>query len=141
MAQKKRHPGLTIWLSGLILVNLFVAFIFLVIFSEGQLLDSPELQVAIDRAIQKNGLPEWYLFIGFVHSIFNVIWCVALFNWKKWGFWGYVGSAVAVFMVDRLFDYVDPKRGVAGLIFNILVLYAVLNFGEEGENEGWSQLE
>ena len=57
--------------------------------------------------------------------------------WKKWGFYGFCGSAAAALVVNLSIG-VGPAQSFMGLI-GVGLLYAVLQIG--GENKGWTQLD
>lgn len=70
-------------------------------------------------------------------AIVNVGCAYALFLWKKWGFYGFISTAVATVTIN-LINGAGLVKALLGLIW-VVILFAVLNIGEE--NDGWSQLE
>lgn len=62
---------------------------------------------------------------------------IALFKWKKWGFWGFAVSGFAILVVGIAGGY-GIGNSLPGLI-GLAVLYSVLHIGKE--NKGWPQLE
>ena len=68
---------------------------------------------------------------------FNIVCAVALFQWKKWAFWGFVASAVITFAINLEIG-LGVGQAVLGLI-GIVILYWVLQMGKE--KKGWAQLE
>jgi hypothetical protein len=70
-------------------------------------------------------------------GLVNVLCAVALLRWKKWGFWGFVASAVAIFIVNLSIG-LGPSSVLGGAV-GVAVLYGVLQIGKE--NKGWPQLE
>jgi len=123
LALKQRHGCLTAYLVFMIIANSASALIYLV-GSEG---------------IRRNlpNMPEWAFPVLIVGGIFNLSCAIALFRWKKWGFWGFVASAVTVSFVN-LYIGLAPSSALGGLV-GVAFLYGVLRIGKE--REGWSQLD
>ena len=120
---KQRHGCLTAYLVFMIIANSATSLIYLV-GSEG---------------IRKNApnMPEWVFPVLIVGGIFNLVCAIALFRWKKWGFWGFVCSAAVVFFVNLAIG-LNPVAAVGGLL-GVAILYGVLHIGKE--RKGWTQLE
>jgi hypothetical protein len=120
---KQRHGCLTAFLILVIVVNSVTALFYL--------LSGESVQQAFPDA------PGWFLPVLAVASIFNVICAIALFQWKKWGFFGFIGSSVLAFIVNLTLglNIVQLFMGLAG----VAVLYWVLQIGKE--IKGWTQLE
>ena len=120
---KQRHGCLTAWLAIMIAVNFIGAILFLV-----------------SSASTRRALPsetEWTLPASIILMLFNMICAIALFKWKKWGFWGICASSTIVFIVN-LSGGLGIAPSIIGLVGAIL-LYAVLHIGKE--NKGWPQLD
>ena len=121
--RKQRHGCLTAYLVFMMIANSATALIYL-LGSE-----------TIRRNVPK--MPEWafpaLIFVG----IFNLVCAIALFRWKKWGFWGIVTSAVATFFLNLSFG-IGLGSAFLGLL-GVAILYGVLHIG--GEEKGWSQLD
>lgn len=62
---------------------------------------------------------------------------IALFNWKKWGFWGLLINYIIGFILD-LGAGENLGEAVSGMV-DLAILYGVLQLGEP--KSGWSQLE
>ena len=122
-ANKKRHGCLTAWLIAMIVLNAATALIYLV---GGEVVRS---------AVPASA--SWIFPVLIVFAVFNVVCSVALFRWKKWGFWGFcVSSAVA--LAVNLSAGLGIGQCLLGLV-GLLLLYGVLQIGQE--NKGWPQLE
>jgi hypothetical protein len=80
---------------------------------------------------------EWAIPILVVLAVANVNCAVALFCWKKWGFWGICVTSVLAIPLSRVVDAGQPLK-LSGLV-GIFLLYGVLHMGTK--NQGWSQLE
>ena len=70
---KKRHSCLTAWLIFLLILNSLAAL--------GSILGLGDLEESVR------------IFV-IISSVFHLVCLTALFNWKKWGFWGYIRSDI-----------------------------------------------
>jgi hypothetical protein len=122
-AEKNRHGCLLAWLLAMIVMNAVTAFFYVV--------RSDQVRAALPDAA------AWFSPTLIVCSAFNVLCAVALFQWKKWGFWGFCASTVVALAVNLAVG-LGIGRSVLGLA-GALVLFGVLQIGDE--NQGWSQLE
>ena len=69
-------------------------------------------------------------------AIANIIFALALFRWKKWGFYGFIGTSI-VALITNLMLGLSIAASLFGLV-GIAILYWVLNMG--GENKAWPRL-
>jgi hypothetical protein len=113
---KQRHWCLTAWLILMIIANSVIV-----------------LSVLIAITF-KSSLPNYHLGL---FAIANVVFLVALFQWKKWGFFGYVGTNILI-MVSGLTTGWHIGRFLLQVLW-VLILYALLQIGKE--KRGWTQLE
>jgi len=82
-------------------------------------------------------MPPWAFPVLILMGIFNLVCAIALFRWKKWGFWGFVASALVTFFLNLTIGL-----GLGSAFFGLLgvaILYGVLHIGKE--EKGWSQLD
>ncbi|TWT89122.1 hypothetical protein Mal64_26140 [Pseudobythopirellula maris] len=120
---KSRHGCLTAWLVLMIIANSASALMYLV--------GSDAIRRSLPDA------PGWAFPVLIVFSLFNLVCAIALFQWKKWGFWGFCLSSVVALVVNLSIGLgIGPAVG--GLI-GLVLLYGVLHIGKE--NKGWPQLE
>lgn len=120
---KSRHGCLTAWLVLMIIANSASALMYL--------LGSDAIRQALPNA------PGWAFPVLIVFSLFNLVCAIALFQWKKWGFWGFCVSSVVALVVNLSIGLgIGPAVG--GLI-GVALLYGVLQIGKE--NKGWPQLD
>jgi hypothetical protein len=118
--EKQRHGCLTTWLVLTIIVNL---------------VSVPLLYWSLTTSGASTS--AWLLlYIGF-NSIVLVGCAIALFKWKKWGFYGIAIWSVIGFIVNLIIGY-SFYQALFGLLA-IAILYGVLQIG--GDQKGWSQLE
>lgn len=82
--QKQRHWFLEVWLVLMIIANSSLALMTLSTI-RAFIRDRPDI--------------PWALITVMVFSILNVVCSIALFKWKKWGFWGLLFSSIVVFGV------------------------------------------
>lgn len=69
--------------------------------------------------------------------VINVVCLFALFQWKKWGFYGIVAMTIVNFTVNLLLGG-SPESAISGLA-GIAILYGLLQLGQP--KTGWEQLE
>jgi len=74
---------------------------------------------------------------NFVVASANVVFSVALFQWKKWGFFGFVGTNV--FVMAIALTMAKPIGRVLLPVLWVVILYWLLQIGKE--KKGWTQLE
>ena len=110
---KQRHWCLTAWLILMIIANSMIVL-------------SRLMTMTIKSSIALS-----------FFAIANVVFLVALFQWKKWGFLGYVGTNILI-MVSGLMRGWHIGRFLLQVLW-VLILYAVLQIGKE--KRGWTQLE
>ena len=110
---KQRHWCLTAWLILMIIANSMIV-----------------LSLLISMTI-KSSLPLLFF------AIANVVFLVALSEWKKWGFLGYVGTNIVIMVSGLMTGWNIGRFLLQGLW--VLILYAVLQIGKE--KRGWTQLE
>ena len=80
--------------------------------------------------------PDWSMPVLAIMGVINLVCAVALWFWKKWGFYGFCISA-AVTLVINLVIGVDVGQSIAGLS-GIVILYFVL---QTGDPKAWTLLE
>jgi hypothetical protein len=119
-----RHGCLTIWLLLLLLWNLALI-----------------LGYTGCNMIQwfgDTGEPfGWYYPIMIGLSVLSLVFVLALFGWKKWGFWGLLmvsGVKIVLELVSGGADFMV----LSGIVVSILILFGVLQIGRG--NKGWPQL-
>lgn len=118
-----RHGCLTAYLIFIIIVNSALAITYL--------LGSRWIQ------IQGTSIPDWAFWALALGGVINVVAAVALLQWKRWGFWAFVASALWSVGIN-----LSVGLGLAGLfgsLFGILVLYGVLQIGQE--RKAWHRLQ
>ena len=81
--------------------------------------------------------PSWALPVLGIGGVFNIVCLIALFQWKKWGFYGAVASGILAFVVNLAVG-LNIVQALLGLV-GIAVLYGVLQIG--ADKKGWTQLE
>ena len=122
--QKKRHGCLTTYLIFMLFSGSFA-----ILFN----LQSPQIfkQLYPDT-------PDWVFLFSLFLAVLNIICTIALFCWKKWGFWLYVVSVVIASFLNLLYFEASVLSPLFALVA-IALIYAVLQIGKE--KNGWSQLE
>jgi len=120
---KPRHGCLTAYLILMIIANSITGLFYL--FSGS----------SVAKAFPESS--NWALPILVIIVIFNIVCAIALFQWKKWGFFGFIISIIITFIVNVIIG-TNIFLSFLGLT-GIAVLYWVLQMGKE--KKGWDQLE
>jgi hypothetical protein len=137
-APKQRLGCLTVWLVLMILAN-----------AVAPVSDALRLR-KVEESIPN--FPAWVIWPSFGLAMLNIVFAVALLNWKKWGFFGILGASLAVFALKvYLLNHLDAEIGIpqaaTGLVaalalaplVGVIILFVLLRIG--GEESAWSQLE
>ena len=119
---KKRHGCLTAYLAIIIIANFATLLI--------ALFDSE----TVERLTPN--LPGWFNIASIVFSLIYLVCAIALFKWKKWGFWGLVIPTIIMTGINFSVG-VDTGTAIFGLV-GVTILYGVLRIGKD--NNGWNQL-
>ncbi len=82
-------------------------------------------------------IPDWAFPVLGVIGVFNLVCAIALFAWKKWGFYGFIVSSAVTFAINLAIG-VPVVHALMGFV-GVLVLYCVLQIGNG--NKGWPQLD
>lgn len=134
--EKKRHGCLTAWLVLLIILNSLSIFgsVLMYFLFDPEMFQMPGMP-AVD-------MPTWLIVASVFGSLFSLIFSVALFLWKKWAFWGYLGinilNIAILMLAGRPVLEIVPSI-ITGILL-MVILFAVLQIGGE-EKKGWTQLE
>ncbi len=122
--RKQRHGCLSAWLILALIINSIMVLVYL-FGSESSL-----------KQVYPDASESTFTLLAFL-GIINLICTVALFNWKKWGFLGFILTSIAALILNLSIG-LGIGQSLFGLV-GILILYAVLQIGKE--NKGWTQLE
>lgn len=123
---KSRHGCLTTWLALMIIANALTVLSYVILMLPRGAVQSVRLHT-----------PAWALLVLAVSCMANVIFAVALFKWKRWGFFGLLVTTILALVINLRIG-IKPALVVLGLC-GIVILYAVLQIG--GEKKGWDQLD
>ncbi len=121
--EKQRHGCLTAWLVLMIAGGVFTALLYTL------------GREAISGYMPS--LPGWTFPAFVLTGIANILCAVALFQWKKWGFWGVVAVSVVTFVINLSIGF-SALHAALGFL-GVAILYGVLQIG--GDKKGWPQLE
>jgi hypothetical protein len=116
---KQRHGCLTAWLVLMLIGNAGLVGFLLAI-----------------AAIKQRIPTGWAFPVSAVIGVMNVVFVVAIFRWKKWGFVGLVLTSILAFVLNLMFGF-GIGRSLLGLM-GPAILYGVLQLGKE--RKGWTQL-
>ncbi|HET6992043.1 MAG TPA: hypothetical protein VFJ43_11995, partial [Bacteroidia bacterium] len=119
------HGCVTAWLILLIIVNSGVALLYL-----------------FGSEIIARNLPEeiptsmLYL-LGFA-SVLNVVCAILLFQWKRWGFYGFIITGLAGVIINISIG-LSPGSSLGGLL-GIAALFGILQIKQDGVS-AWDNME
>ena len=123
LRMKQRHGCLTAWLIFVITANALGSLVYF-----------------FDSSVVASTLPSsktWAIPVIAVLGVANIAFAIALFQWKRWGFYGLVLSTLIGFAVNIAIG-TNPAEALVNLI-GLAILYGVLQIGDT--NKGWPQLE
>lgn len=124
MEAKQRHGCVTAWLILMIIANSFTAITYL--FASDM----------ITRALPGDASQGLIILLGIV-GVANVMFSILLFQWNKWGFWGFcITSVIALFI--NLSMGLGIGQSVMGLI-GIGILYGVFQI-KKNDVSAWDNL-
>jgi len=82
-------------------------------------------------------VPDWTFPTLAILCIVNIACIIALFRWKKWGFFG-LGCTALISLVVNLTIGLNILQALLGLL-GFAILYGVLHVGKK--NKAWPRLE
>jgi len=126
---KERHGCVTTWLILMIIGNAIVALIYL--FYWDKLMENiPDESLA--------QIPNVNPTILGILGILNLIFAILLFQWKKIGFWGFLGTSVITLILN-----IQAGMGVSSVIgglVGVAILYGILQI-KKNDVSTWEGLE
>lgn len=122
---KQRHGCVTAWLAMMIIFNALLAVVYLF---GGDF-------VAKNFA---GGISKTMLTALALIGIANVGFSVVLFQWKKWGFFGFVATSIAALVINLSIG-LGIAQSVGGLI-GVAVLFGILQI-KQGTVSAWELME
>jgi hypothetical protein len=125
MESKQRHGCVTTWLILMIIGNSYSAISYL-------FMDDMLSQVLAEP------IPDSMRYALALVGITNLIFAIMLFQWKKWAFWGFAGTAIITLFINLSIGLgIGPS--ILGLL-GIVILYAILQIKKDGKT-AWENLE
>jgi hypothetical protein len=121
---KQRHGCVTAWLILMIVANSLTAVTYLFLSDKITKLMTTEV-------------PESMIIVLGVLGIFNVLFSVMLFQWRKIAFWGFVVTSLCSFLFN-LVNGLGIGQSLGGLL-GVAVLYAVLQMKKDNVS-AWENL-
>ena len=118
----QRHGCFTTWLVLMLIANAVTAI-------------STPLMFSAMKQVAPN-VSTGAVAVIVIAGIANIVFAIALFKWKRWGFYGFIASAI-VALITNLSIGLGIGQSVVGLI-GIPLLYWVMNMG--GPNKAWPHL-
>ncbi len=129
-SSKKRHGCLTFYLIFMIIINLY-----LVVAYSGLLI----VALFIDQNITT--VPDvaiWLYPIQLIMAILSLVFTIAIFLWKKWGFYGIAVLSGMSLVISVALEFAVVWTSATVLI-SFALLYGALQVGQD--NKAWPQLE
>lgn len=123
MPERNRHGAVT------------AVLIVFIVFAALSLLFNLSLGSTIEESYPD--APTWAPFMLVLLNILMIVCLVAVFRWKRWGFYVYVGVVVATFFLNLAIG-LSLGSALFGFV-GLAILYGVLQIG--GQNSAWSQLD
>ncbi len=130
----KRHGFLTFWIWLIIILGILGAL--------GSLQGALGIDMGMFNKISAT-LPvliptnAGFYFLLFIVNGVKTIAGLALWNWKKWGFWAYVAADILLLVAYVIYVQGLVFGNLAVSIIGTLILYSAL---KAGENKAWSRL-
>jgi len=134
---KKRHGCLTAWLVLLIIFHTFTILGSVITY----FLFDPELLSQMP-GMPAFDMPTWLIVVAAIYGVVCLVVTIALFAWRKWAFWGFIGINIlyiAILMLTGRPVLEIVTNTISGIL-SIVILFAVLQIGGE-DKKGWTQLE
>ena len=123
--EKQRHGCVTAWLIIMIIANAGTALMYL--FASD----------TIARALPGNVSDSMFYLLAFI-GVMNVVFAVMLFQWKRWGFYGFIGTALAGFIINMNLG-LPIVQCLLGLV-GIGVLFGILQI-RKNDVSAWDQMD
>lgn len=123
--QKQRHGCVTAWLIFIIIANSIVALLYLL----GGNMVAQNIP---------GGISTSFLIILGLLGVGNVFFAVLLLQWKKLGFWGFLGTSIVALFINLSIG-MSVGQSLFGLV-GIAILYGVLQI-KQGDVSAWENLE
>ena len=120
---KQRHGCLTAWLVLMIISNAFVSLFYIV--------GSGSMNEQFPNA------PAWAFPMLALLGVANVVFAIALFKWKMWGFYCFCATSVIAIVINLSIG-MGIGSSIGGLV-GVALLFGVLHIGKE--RKAWPQLE
>jgi hypothetical protein len=120
--QKSRHGCLTAYLILAIIVNAGVGFYYL---------------IRANYLSQINNVPISFFITLAILGVTNIVCAIALFRWRKWGFWGFCVTTVIGLILNIILGL--GVFSIVSSMISIGIMFGILQIGQG--NKGWPQLE
>lgn len=91
--------------------------------------------LALDAIVSDNlpsDIGNWFIPLSTIFCVINIICAIAILNWKKWGFYGYLFTSLAGFVMNLSigFSVIQSALGLLGVVILYLFLVKVWDFLE-----------
>lgn len=124
--ERKRHGCVTAWLILMLVTNVLLVITY---FIGGDMI--------AENLPEKPPLYFMYLLGGL--GMINVVSAYFLLQWKKVGFYGFIGSSILALGVNAIMG-LGMSSSISGLI-GIAILYGILQIKATNQPSAWEMLE
>jgi hypothetical protein len=107
--ERKRGGCLTAFLVLMLVVSPLYALLPLMPMSEGTKQILPKW-------------PEWAIFLMGLLGLANFVFAIAIWKWKRWGVYGFAGTAIAFFVASIVREAIGILAALVGLAITIGIL-------------------
>jgi hypothetical protein len=122
---KQRHGCVTAWLILMIIANSLIAIVYL--FASEKITDNLPGDVS----------PSLIILLGII-GVANVFFASLLYQWKKWGFWGFIVTSIGALIINLSIG-ANIAQSLFGLV-GIGILYGILQIKKDNVT-AWENLE
>ena len=122
---KQRHGCVTAWLVIVIILNSITALLYL--FAGDMISEN-----------LPGGISNTMMILLAILGISNIVFSVMLFQWKMWGFWGFIITSIIAFAINLNIG-LGVGQSILGLL-GIAILYGVLQIKKDNIS-AWANLE
>ncbi|RPI94448.1 MAG: hypothetical protein EHM40_06515 [Chloroflexi bacterium] len=113
-AERKRGGCLTAFLIAMLIINPLVGLYYL--FAGSTLRETLP------------SLPEWRISVLTILALANFAFAIGIWNWKRWGVFGFAGSALVAFLINAIqFGFVGALSGLIGVVLLAVLVVPIWN--------------
>ncbi|MFY8020447.1 MAG: hypothetical protein ACOVP1_04590 [Bacteroidia bacterium] len=123
--EKSRHGCVSVWLILMMIANSLTGLVYLLL---------PE---NISKLLPGEVSALFFVLLGVI-GFSNVVFSVALYRWKLWGFYGFIVSSLLTFVIN-VYIGLGAGQSLFGLA-GIAILYGILQIKKDNVS-AWNYME